>query len=102
MIVDNLGYLNKEQVLEMFQKGERFSIYRTQKNTEILIKNAVEEDLHLYYPKEDRLPYKIAEGRKVARCKRIFNSKIDKIEFLNFDNWNNQNQIRAYEEFTMW
>lgn len=99
MIVDRLGYLKKEQVLEMLDKGEHFSIYKTHKGTEVLVKNTDRKSLNLCYPKKDRLPYKTVEGKKIANASQVFNSKVDSVEVLKFDNWNNQNQIMSYEEF---
>ncbi len=96
MIVENLGYYNKEQVLKMLADKEVFGIYKTNKNTEILVKEKVSVEVNLYYPKVDRMPYKSVEGRKIARGKIVFNSKHNTV--IDFSNWNNQNQIMAYKE----
>jgi hypothetical protein len=48
MIVENIGYLKLQKVLEL----EHFSIYETHKKTQILVKNTSQEKLYLYYPKK--------------------------------------------------
>jgi hypothetical protein len=103
MIVNRIGYLKKEQVLEMLQKGEHFSLYSTHKNTVVLIKNSPYAlsfaKMQLCYPKKDRLPYKTVEGKKIAYVTRFFNSASDSIELIDFEKWNGGNQVMAYEEF---
>lgn len=49
MIVENLGYLSLEDVLKI---EKQFSIYETHKKTHILVKECVDENIVLYYPKE--------------------------------------------------
>lgn len=98
MIVENLGYLKIDDVLKL----GHFSIYETNKKTHILIKNPnSEKNPHLYFPKKDRLPWKIIEGKKICTCKIVFDSKTEPIESINMINWNNGNQILAYQEFTL-
>lgn len=100
MIVQNIGYLKINQVQDMLKNGEIFSIYKTHKNTYILIKNTTLNKLHIYYPKQDKLPYKNVEGKKIVNCDRVYSSS-DGIETLNISNWNNKNQIMSYEEFSI-
>jgi len=88
MIVINMGYLKIESVLEL----EHFSIYETNKKTHILVKDTSEDQLFLYFPKEDRLPYKILEGKKICRCKKVFDSKLHSLNNINVSRWNNGNQ----------
>ena len=49
MIVENLGYLSLEDVLKI---EKQFSIYETHKKTHILVKECVDENIVLYYPKK--------------------------------------------------
>lgn len=103
MIVSRIGYLKLENVLEMIESGEMFSIYRTHKGTEVLVKGTFQNNIKLFYPKSDRLPYKITEGKKICKGIRIFYSKEDVFEGipkLSLSKWNNKEQIMSYEEFT--
>ena len=99
MVVNRLGYLSKAKVLKMLEDKEVFSIYKTKKNTEILVKDTDRGELYLFYPLYDRLPYVTVEGKKITSGKQIFCSKTDSIELLDFSGWNNQSQIMAYTEF---
>ena len=93
MIVNNTGYIKLDKVLEMFNNNESFSIYHTKKKTLILVKKATEQHIDLYKVKEDRLPWKITEGKKITSGTRIFNSNTDNIKTINIGN-----QIMSYEE----
>lgn len=95
MIVKNIGYLKMESILKL----EWFSIYETQKNTHILVKNTSQESINLYSPKLDKLPYKSVEGKKICRGVKIFDSKTGSIDKIDTSKWNNVNQIMTYEEF---
>lgn len=96
MIVENLGYLSLEDVLKI---EKQFSIYETHKKTHILVKECVDENIVLYYPKEDRLPYKEIEGKKICSGTKIFDSKINSIEELDISKWNGGKQIMSYEYY---
>lgn len=96
MIVSNTGYLKLEQVIEMALKKDHFSLYKTHKDTIVLVRKTDREHLQLCSPKKDRLPYKIVEGKKIARATRIFNSLTDDISNLQLPN-----QIMSYQEFTV-
>jgi hypothetical protein len=98
MIVQNKGYLKQQQVVELLNSGARFAIYKTHKNTNILVKGANCDNIHLYYPKKDRLPWKTIEGKKVISGTKIFDSN-SRIEDLDTSGWNNKNQIMSYEEY---
>jgi len=97
MIVQQIGYLKFSQVQNLLQNGDLFSVYKTNKNTYILILNTIDESLELYRPKQDRLPWKAVNGKKITKCKRVYSSneniKITKL------GWNNNEQILAYKEF---
>lgn len=95
MIVENTGYLKLEQVLNL----THFSIYETNKKTHILIRDSSIGSDFLYYPKQDRLPYKITEGKKICFAKKVFDSTKDDITSLTTEKWNNKNQIMTYEEY---
>ncbi len=100
MIVENTGYLSFDKVCEMNTNNENFSILKTHKNTIILLKDDYNiGDNILYKPKEDRLPWKIVEGKKIVRCNVIFNSKKD--NFLEFILKYKFNQIMSYKIFTL-
>jgi hypothetical protein len=95
MIVKNLGYLKMENVLEL----DHFSIYETQKNTQILVENTSQEKILLYYPKQDRLPWKQVNGKKICSGIKVFDSKVDNIDTIDITKWNNGNQIMSYKEY---
>lgn len=97
MVVENLGYLKLDDVLKL----EHFSIYETNKKTHILIKNASSKQLFLYYPKYDRLPYKVVEGKKICQCTKVFDSKTDSIDTIDTSKWNNGNQIMSYKGYSL-
>ena len=99
MIVDNNGYVNFNQVLEMVKNGEAFSIYETKKKTTILVKGAKELNISLYRPQHDRLPHKLIEGKKITSGVKIFDSKTNEISLLDTSKLNNGNQIMTYQEF---
>jgi hypothetical protein len=99
MIVTNTRYLKIRQVEELIKKGIQFSIYKTHKNTEILVKGAKEDNIQLYYPDMSRVEWKTEEGRRIIGGKKIFDSSVDK-DFPPTQGWNNGNQIMSYEEFS--
>jgi hypothetical protein len=98
MIVQNNGYLKQNQVLELLNSGASFAIYKTHKNTNILVKGVNCDNIDLYYAKKDRLPWKTVEGKKVISGTKIFDSN-SRIEDLDTSGWNNKNQIICYEEY---
>lgn len=90
MIVSQIGYLKLSDVLKL----EHFSIYKTNRKTQILIKNTSVDKVSLYYPDRSRLPWKDVEGKKICSGEKIFDSKInDELEI--------KHQIMAYEEFNI-
>lgn len=99
MIVEQVGYLKLNDVLKLKEQGKLFSIYKTNKDTMILVLNTKRTNLHLSYPKEDRLPYKTVEGKKIARCELVYCSNED--TNITTCGWNNNEQIMAYEEFSI-
>ena len=102
MIVNNTGYLKYNDILEMLSKGINFSIYETSKKTNILVKECFTETISIYRPKKDRLPYKEVEDKHIASGKKIFDSKLDDLESIDFTKWNNGNQIMSYNQFSIW
>lgn len=97
MIVKNIGYLNLEAVLKI---EKPFSIYETHKKTHILVTEIRnEEKISLYYHKEDKLPWKIVEGKKICSGKKIFDSKIDSLDKIDTTKWNGGKQIMSYEQY---
>lgn len=93
MIVEQIGYKKIEDVIKI----EHFSIYETTKGTQILIDGTSQNDNALYYPKRDRLPYKIIEGKKICGLKcKIFDSMINNMSDIDTSKWNNGNQIMVY------
>ena len=100
MIVQNIGYLKLEEVKEMIDNNINFSIYKTSKNTAILVKDTSKNTIDLFRAKQDRLPWKIVEGCKITySAKKIFNSIENAKSELKTEYWNN-NQIISYEETT--
>ncbi len=98
MIVEQVGYLKLDKVIELTQKGVRFCIYKTHKNTNIIIINPWRyNSITIYYPKKDRLPYKLVEGKKIISGEKVFDSE-SKTDILDTQMWNNGNQIMAYKE----
>ncbi len=97
MIVNNIGYLNLNSVLEI----DHFSIYKTHKNTQILVKNTSVDILLLYFPKKDRLPWKLLEGKKICSGEKVFDSKTDSLIDIDITQWNGRNQIMAYEKYKL-
>ena len=96
MIVENLGYLKTEQILDMIKNNYVFSIYKTRKNTKIIVRGIVYNEIHLFYPKKDRVPYKSVEGRKIIDGVKIFDSKTDV-----FNESDYPNQMISYQEFRL-
>jgi hypothetical protein len=99
MIVDRVGYLKLSDVEELMKNNVLFSVYKTSKNTTILVLGTNQKYLHLYYPKRDRLPWKDVEGKKIARCELIYSSK--EVTEITTSGWNNDEQIMTYKEFSL-
>lgn len=97
IIVENIGYLKMESI----SKLSNFSIYETNKNTHILIKNINYEKVELFYPKKDRLPYKDVEGKKICKGIKVFDSNVNSISEIKTEKWNNGNQILCYKLFCL-
>ena len=104
MIVDSNGYYSKEGVLEMLTNGESFTIHKTHKNTEVLIKYKYvkpRDKVQLCYPDWGKIEWKITEGKKIVNSEGIvFDTEIHNATNLDFSKWNNKNQIMVYEEYT--
>jgi hypothetical protein len=96
MIVEQIGYIKTDNISNMLTNGEKFCLYKTHKNTCILIKDTDEINVYLYYPKKDRLPWKIIEGKKIIHGERIFSSD-NKDNVLDNSLWNNCNQVMVYK-----
>ena len=99
MIVEQVGYLKLNNVISLKEQGELFSIYKTNKDTMVLVLNTKQTNLHLSYPKQDRLPWKTVEGKKIARCETVYCSNED--TDITTCGWNNNEQIMAYKEFSI-
>jgi hypothetical protein len=102
MIVSNNGYLKLKDVLELKSKGTDFSIYETYKKTNVLVTECFDTNISMYRPKADRIPYKDVEGKSITSGKKIFDSRTDSLESINFTKWNNGNQIMSYNLFRIW
>ena len=102
MIVSNNGYLKLNDVLELKNKGTDFSIYETHKKTNVLVTECFNDTISMYRPKPDRIPYKDVEGKSITSGKKIFDSRTDSLESINFTKWNNGNQIMSYNLFRIW
>jgi len=94
MIVEQIGYLTSEDVLDLIKENKLFNVYKTHKGTHIIVLNTEDNILHLSYPKKDRLPWKIIEGKKIVKCKKVLKS--DYLARI----WENNEQIMTYKEFT--
>lgn len=93
MIVNNTGYV----LIENLSKIDKFAIYETTKNTFILIKgDFLPEKVELYRVKEDRLPWKIVEGRKIAKGEKVYDSST---KLLLSEKWKNLKQLMTYERY---
>jgi hypothetical protein len=100
MIVQNIGYLKIEDVNKMINDKINFSIYKTSKNTAVLVINSNQNTIDLFRAKQNRLPWKIVKGNKITySAKKLFNSIENKKTELNTEFWNN-NQIISYKETT--
>ncbi len=101
MIVNQTGYKTLAEVQGL---TEPFGIYRTKKNTLVLVQsNCLYPNENLYYPKKDRLPWKDEEGKKISlELVRVFDSKSDDVSTLDCSEWNGGKQIMAYKEFCLW
>lgn len=101
MIVYNTGYLKKDAVIALHEKGVKFGIYKTYKGTTVLVKTKYEiyKRESLFLPQSDRLPYKLIEGKKITYGSLVFDSTKDDIKTLDTKDWNNGNQIMSYEDY---
>jgi hypothetical protein len=97
MIVERIGYLKLDDVLKL----AHFSIYETHKGTNILIENTSYDVGYICYPKEDRLPWKILDGKKICNCVKIFDSKVNSVSEIDMTKWNGKNQIMSYREYCL-
>lgn len=100
MIVENIGYLKKDQVAKMAQDNILFGIYKTHKNTFVLYIGHDYKTIGLSYPKKDRLPWKLVEGKKIVHGELVFSSAKDNFENHDCSKWNNGTQIIAYKDYT--
>lgn len=103
MIVENYGYTSAENVLKL----NLFCIYKTYKNTFILINldnnpyeyNFIRNTIELYTVKKDKLPFKIAEGKKITHGVIVFDSTKDDKKDLDISEWNGSKQIITYKPY---
>lgn len=101
MIVEQVGYLKLKDVYAMKENGILFSVYETNKKTVVLVLNTKQKNIHLFYPKKDRLPWKLTEGKKIVRCELVYTSDdIIDSSTISTRGWNNDEQILAYKEFS--
>jgi len=90
IIVKQTGYYSIDKLLNIDKK---FSVYKTNKNTIIVVFNINYDEIMMFYPKLDRLPYKIIEGKKIINGIKISKNEIEnKLDI---------NQIMTYEIFSM-
>lgn len=102
MIVENIGYKNRDAVIELFNDNIKFTIYNTRKGTQILLLNTYHIVNCIFYPKKDRLPWKLIEDKCINQCIEIvFDSEKDSVNELNIEKWNNGNQILCYKEYEL-
>ena len=87
MIVDQVGYFNLEKVLKLKKDKRLFSIYKTNRNTLILVLDTKMEEFPMSYPAYDRLPYKIVKGKFIKYCKKVYSS--DQDTEITTKGWNN-------------
>ena len=104
MIVENKGYLSVEQVLNLLKRGEHFCVYETNKKTHILVAEAEAEadKICLYFPKYDRLPWKLLEGKKITNGTKVFDSIKNNIEELDTSKWNGGKQLMSYTPYNLY
>ena len=87
-------YLKLQDVVNL---EKDFNIYKTHKGTHILVINPLHDDnCQLFQPVHRCLEWKLKEGKKIAKCEVVFNSKYDNIQDIDMSKWNNQNQIYSY------
>lgn len=98
MIVEQIGYIKSEAIMDMLIKGEKFSLYKTHKNTCILVQDTHVMNVELFYVRRDKLPWKITEGKKIISGERIFSSEKES-DVLDNSLWNNGNQVIAYRQY---
>jgi len=98
LIVINAGYVNLDKVKKLLVEGKQFSIYRTKKETNILVMDATEDNITLYLPDRSRLEWKTTEGKKIISGTKIYDSRV-KVELPDVKEWNNGNQIISYKHF---
>ena len=101
MIVDNTGYKKLEDVIALIKKKERFIIYKTHKDTEVLVisEHRCGPESSLYYPDKSRAEWKLVEDKKIASIEAVFDSETDSIDSLDTSGWNNGEQIMSYVEY---
>lgn len=105
MVARNLGYYTLEQVKELIDKGIVFAIYESMsKNRRFLVRDLyhVDRSLHICRPKEDRLPWKIVEGKGITGGWIVFDSTTQTVEDLHPEKWNGGKQIITYTQYTNW
>lgn len=95
MIVEQIGYLKLEDVLKLREEGKLFSIYKTHKKNLILVLNTESTNVYLYYPKRDRLPWKVLQGKHIIDGIKIFGS--NETTEIDTSGWNNSEQIMSYD-----
>lgn len=105
MIVRNNGYIGLEGLIELVNKKTHFAVYKTHKDTYVLLhsftclKYPIKTDI--YQPQMDRLPWKETEGKRIATLELVFDSKVNPIDEIEFNNWNNGNQIMTYVPYSL-
>ena len=99
MIVDQIGYFKIEDVQSLIEDQKQFSIYKTFKKTHVLILDTDREEIRMSYPKKDRLPWKVLEGKSITNCEKVFDSSTNFFDEIDLSKWNNSDQIMAYKEY---
>ena len=106
MIVENTKYLQKNDVKKLYNNFISFGIYKTSKDTYILITDdhidATKRQIFrttLSYPDYSRILWKLVEGKKVScgMCKLKISSYNTTFHDLPDYIWNNGNQILSYK-----
>lgn len=107
MIAQNLGYYNLEKVKELIAKKINFAIYESMsKGRRFLVihpkYHPICSTIGLWRPKEDRLPWKVIEGKGITGGLIVFDSTKQTVEDLHPEKWNGGTQIIAYEPYKSW
>lgn len=105
MVATNLGYYTLEQVKELIDKGNTFAIYESMsKGRRFLVRDQRWNlsSIQLCRPKEDRLPWKIVEGKGITGGSIVFDSTKQGVEDLHPEKWNGGKQIITYTQYTNW